>query len=53
MFGSPVVVIGDPELVKQILVKDFNHFVDRMGTMIGDLFERKLFSFFLKDERIY
>lgn len=39
MFGNPILVIGDPEIAKQILVKDFNHFVDRNGSMLGDVFE--------------
>ncbi|KAG8286365.1 hypothetical protein J6590_061578 [Homalodisca vitripennis] len=29
-FNCPVLVIRDPELVKHILIKDFNHFVDRV-----------------------
>jgi cytochrome P450 family 9 len=28
---EPCLVIKDPDLIKQVLVKDFNHFVDRMG----------------------
>ena len=26
---QPVMVVNDPELARQLLVKDFNHFVDR------------------------
>ncbi|KAG8246756.1 hypothetical protein J6590_077712 [Homalodisca vitripennis] len=29
-FNGPALVIRDPELVKHILIKDFNHFVDRV-----------------------
>jgi len=29
LFGKPTLSINDPELLKLILVKDFNHFVDR------------------------
>lgn len=28
LFNSPTLVIRDPELIKQILVKDFDHFLD-------------------------
>ena len=28
-FHAPVMVVNDPEMARQILVKDFNHFVDR------------------------
>ena len=27
--ADPILVLKDPEMVKQFLVKDFNHFVDR------------------------
>ncbi len=30
-FGAPVLVIRDPELVKQISVKEFHKFVDRQA----------------------
>jgi len=29
LFGRPVLIINDPEIMKQIMVKDFNHFIDR------------------------
>ena len=29
LVGRPILVLKDPELVKQISVKDFHHFVDR------------------------
>lgn len=46
MFGTyflntPILGIGDPELAKQILVKDFNHFVNRQGEAISSIFESK------------
>merc|ERR1712156_796685 len=28
-FHTPVMVVNDPEMARQILIKDFNHFVDR------------------------
>ena len=44
MFGKPMLMINDVELVKNIKVKDFSHFVDpqdehtaKMGRMGGDL----------------
>ena len=47
MFGTyflntPILGIGDPELAKQILVKDFNHFVNRQGEAISSIFESEL-----------
>ena len=47
MFGTyflntPILGIGDPELAKQILVKDFNHFVNRQGEAISSIFESKV-----------
>ena len=31
LVGRPILVVKDPSLVRQIYVKDFNHFVDRDG----------------------
>nr|AIL94163.1 cytochrome P450 CYP3026A2 [Tigriopus japonicus] len=31
IFANPVMAICDPEMAKQIMVKDFDHFVDRQG----------------------
>ena len=31
LFGQPVLNIQDPELLRQIMVKDFNSFVERTG----------------------
>ena len=31
LFGQPVLNINDPELLRQIMVKDFNSFVERTG----------------------
>ena len=30
MFGKAILTINDPDLAKQILVKDFNYFVDTL-----------------------
>lgn len=32
-FGSPCIVINDPVLIRAILSKDFDHFVDRFGDL--------------------
>ena len=40
LMGKPALSINDPELLKQIQVKDFNHFVDRMEANLGRLFQR-------------
>ncbi|KAK8736084.1 hypothetical protein OTU49_005227, partial [Cherax quadricarinatus] len=43
----PVLMIGDPELLKHILVKDFDHFVDRRlfmaedGSLINEMLSNK------------
>nr|AIL94159.1 cytochrome P450 CYP3026A5 [Tigriopus japonicus] len=31
VFGTPNMIVCDPEMAKQIMVKDFDHFVDRQG----------------------
>ena len=31
LVGRPILLVKDPSLVRQIYVKDFNHFVDREG----------------------
>jgi hypothetical protein len=38
IFGKPTLSINDAELVKQIQVKDFNHFVDRNEVHLGKMF---------------
>lgn len=46
-FGSPVYVIRDPHLIKQLAVKEFDHFVDHKFMLDGDhssLFGRALFN---------
>ncbi|KAJ6649589.1 putative cytochrome P450 9f2 [Pseudolycoriella hygida] len=45
-FGSPVYVIRDPYLIKQLGVKDFDHFVDHKFLLDADpsLFGRALFN---------
>lgn len=40
MFGKPMVAINDPDLLRLIQVKDFDHFVDRIGPDVVE----KLFS---------
>ena len=29
VFGDPALTLHDPEMIKQVLVKDFDHFVNR------------------------
>lgn len=43
--GKPLLVIRDPELIKQITVKDFEHFLDHrdINVDIGPLFGKSLF----------
>lgn len=36
-------VLQDPELIRQVLVKDFNHFVDRQPDAIAKFFNKNLF----------
>ena len=36
MRNQPNTIIKDPEVVKHIFVKDFDHFVDRMAAGTGD-----------------
>ena len=38
LMGKPALSINDPELLKQIQVKDFNHFVDRMEVNMAKSF---------------
>ena len=38
LLGKPVLAINNINLVKQILVKDFNHFVDRTNPDIVKVF---------------
>ncbi|EFA09240.1 cytochrome P450 9e2 [Tribolium castaneum] len=35
-FYSPILIVRDPELIKQITVKDFDHFVNRMAFIPED-----------------
>ena len=37
-FTNPVLLIQDADLVKQILIKDFDYFVDRNGPVMKNLF---------------
>ena len=41
-FGSPILVVKDAELAKQILVKDFDSFVDRNGEYMAKMFNTGL-----------
>lgn len=43
-FRTPFVVIRDPELLKQLAVKDFDHFVDHGPFVDDDLFGNSLFQ---------
>ena len=36
--GNPILMVCDPEVVKEINVKAFNHFVDRVGPNTNKLF---------------
>jgi hypothetical protein len=35
LFGSPVFVICDFDMIKRVLIKDFDHFVDRRYTPLN------------------
>ena len=32
-FGAPILMVNDPNLIKGIMIRDFNYFVDRMVTL--------------------
>lgn len=52
MTGSPVYIIRDPELIKQITIKDFEHFVNHrtsVGETSDSLLSRSLFI--MRDKR--
>ena len=40
LLGKPALSINDPDLLKQIQVKDFNHFVDRNEVNMGNSFQK-------------
>ncbi|CAG2115974.1 unnamed protein product, partial [Medioppia subpectinata] len=41
--NKPVLSVAEPELIRDILVKDFHKFVDRVGISLGHpIFERSL-----------
>jgi len=40
MFGKPALSINDVDIIKQIQVKDFNHFVDRNEANFGKSFDK-------------
>jgi cytochrome P450 family 9 len=49
IFKRPVFVITDPDLIKQITIKDFDHFVNHDEAMNGKVdrvFSKNLFSLF-------
>ena len=53
-FTTPVLVVNDPELARQVLVKDFNHFVDRnreptWGTGVSDAYWTHMMAFMVGD----
>ena len=49
VFGSPIVfVIRDMELIKRILVKDFDHFMDRRHIGKDQLLPKFVFTFFFQ-----
>lgn len=43
VFGKPRLVIHDVELAKQILIKDFDHFMDRRSMVSSDTNEVSFF----------
>jgi cytochrome P450 family 9 len=50
---NPVLLIRDPELIKMVTVKDFEHFLDRQGPISEDaepMFGKSLFN--LKGEQL-
>lgn len=47
VFGKPRLVIHDVELAKQILIKDFDHFMDRRSMVSSDTNEVSFFLVFL------
>ncbi|CAG2116153.1 unnamed protein product [Medioppia subpectinata] len=45
MGTRPILVVSDPELIKDMNIKNFHHFVDHMDTKSGDpLNDRSLFN---------
>jgi cytochrome P450 family 9 len=49
---NPFLILRDPELIKMVTIKDFEHFLDRQGTINEDaepLFGKALFN--LKGEQ--
>ena len=36
-FGTPTLLVNDPELAKKIMIKDFDHFSDRRETRMDDV----------------
>lgn len=46
-FSSPVYIIRDPQMIKQLTVKEFDHFLDHKFMLDGDpdsMFSRTLFN---------
>ena len=39
LLGKPVLSINDVELVRHVMVKDFNHFVDRNDSNLAKVFD--------------
>lgn len=55
MFGTPTFIVRDPELIKQITIKDFDHFVNHdrnFDEKIDKMFGRALPSLFDEQWRI-
>lgn len=45
LFRHPILYVWDPELIKSILVKDFDHFINRRGIEFSDpKFQEMLFN---------
>jgi hypothetical protein len=50
MGTRPILIVGDPQLIKDINIKDFHIFVDRTNLTTGDLFNDRSLVNLLGDE---
>lgn len=42
--SKPVIVVGSPEVLKMVTIKDFEHFTDHRTFNTGDVFDKNLFG---------